>query len=74
VNCFFVAFRPNDENETAPDWTNCDESVLGDGVLRIKDLEVVVAGPEECAGFFEADFVFSLVREILRFIPHYLHG
>ena len=58
-----VAFCPGDENEAARDRPDGDEAVLGLGMGRVEDFEVVRG--EQLRGFLEGEAVLAAVCEVL---------
>ena len=73
TNRTLFTFRPNDQDEPAPNRTDRNESILSDRMFVVKNLQVLDAGMEEFTCFLEADSMLPLVRQILRMIPCDLH-
>jgi hypothetical protein len=73
ANDLVVTFRPNDHDDSLSDRADRDETILDQRMLAVVNLEIVDARPKELSGFFEADAVAALIRQILRIVPRDLH-
>ena len=69
----FVTLGPDDEDHPATDRPDGNEPVFDFRMFTVEDLDVVPAGREELACFFERDAVLLLVCEVLGMAPRDLH-
>jgi hypothetical protein len=60
-----IALSPDDQHEAAPNRPDRNESILGDRMLLVVNLEVVDFRSKKLGGFVKTDSMLSLVREVL---------
>ena len=69
TNGVIEALGPDDRDEATADGPNADETLLGVGVRRVKDLQAVDIVAEELRRFLKGDAVLLLIGKVLGFIP-----